>query len=106
MFHLTTHSYCGRSLPHLSTEDRAWARDQTAALLRRRRRQGFRVILGSRTEDYRSYEVMEPDDGYNNLVPDECGIIALRRELFECGECGSKYDQQEAARQCCCEFCE
>ena len=104
MFHLVTHSYCGMSLPHLTTEDRAWARAQTAALLRKRRRAGFRVVLGSRTEDYRSYEVLEPAVCY--LVPDECGIIALRRELFACGECGSEYDQQEAARQCCCEFCE
>ena len=104
MFHLVTHSYCGMSLPHLTTEDRAWARAQTAALIRKRRRDGFRVILGSRTATYRSYEVLEPEECH--LVPDECCIIALRRELFACGECGSEYDQQEAARQCCCEFCE
>ena len=101
MFHLITHSYCGMSLPHLSTEDRAWARSQTAALLRKRRRQGLRVILGSRTEDYRSYEVLEPEDCH--LVPDECGIIALRRELFECGECGSKYELKADAYLCCTE---
>ena len=102
MFHLVTHSYCGMSLPHVSTEDRAWARSQTAALLRKRRQAGFRVILGSRTADYRSYEVLEPEDCH--LVPDECGIIALRRELFECGECGSEYEDRDAASSCCREF--
>jgi hypothetical protein len=93
-------------IPHVDTVDRAEARQEAAALIRRRRRQGFPVAMLQRG---RAWEVLEPEGAL--MVPDQCGTISLQRDVFTCGECDSEHDTAADARECCthrdlCEYLE
>jgi hypothetical protein len=76
--------------------DDADARTAAARLIRRRRRQGFPVVI---LERGREWEVMEPEGCA--MVPDACGVLYISRETFGCRECGCDYDTRDDAAQCC-----
>ncbi len=96
MFHVRQFPYSGLSMPARTFEDSIEARADVADLIRRRRRQGFPVTILVRGKQW---EVGEPADCA--MVPDACGTIQIRREDFDCTECGTPYGTLDGARACC-----
>jgi hypothetical protein len=77
--------------------DNAEARQDIARRLRSAR-QRYDVTTLTPGEEW---EILEPED--SQMVPDACGTLTLRRQTFECRECGSKHDTKEEAYACCTE---
>lgn len=92
------HAYCGMTVPHGEYDTLPSARVKIAAILRRRRRQGFPIAVLTRG---REWEVQEPDGAL--MVPDQCGILtlAVKHRPHACGECGTRYYDRQAAADCC-----
>ena len=104
MYYLTRYAYCGMRVPVGTFECRDDARRAAARALGQFRAEGFPVVTLDRGE---CWEVCEPDDAV--MVPDACGTIVLRRESFECRECGFDHDTRDDAAACCAEsfnYCE
>jgi len=96
MYHLLQFPYCGLSMPPAVFDHEEAARNMAAALLRRRRSQGFPVSILARG---REWEVGEPEGAA--LVPDQCGTVELSHQTFECRECGTEHETRDDSRQCC-----
>src|SRR5688572_23661313 len=99
MYYLKQFPFCGLSMPREYCGDRADARYAAAQLLKRRRRQGFPVIILARGA---RWEILEPADAV--MVPDQCGTVAIQRETFECRECGFDHDDRDSAAECCADM--
>jgi hypothetical protein len=89
-------AYCGLSAPATRCEDRADARLHVAEYLRRARRSGLPVTT---VEPGIQWEILEPAQAA--MVPDDCGLLTLSHDTFECRECGCEYETPECAGQCC-----
>jgi len=90
-------SYCGMSGIAERFDDSTDARAEAADRLRRYRRR-YRVAMLTRGQEW---EILEPENCA--MVPDSCGILTLRRQFFQCRECGSRYDTRHDALHCCCD---
>jgi hypothetical protein len=88
--------YCGMAGVPQECETRAEARRAAAAWLRAARSDEFPVVTLARGEEW---EIQEPD--WAEMVPDECGILYIEHRTWECRECGSACETQEAAWGCC-----
>jgi len=97
MYTLNHHAYCGMSGIEEEHEDKPDARKEAADRLRAYR-QNFHITTLVRGAEW---EIQEPEDSV--MVPDECGVLALRHVTFECRECGSDCETKEAAAECCAE---
>lgn len=100
MYHVRQFSYCGCNVPERPYQDEREARGDVADILRRRRRQGFPVVIIERGKEW---EVCEPENCV--LVPDQCGIVRIDRVMARCQECGTAWDTADEAAECCTEDC-
>ena len=102
MYTLRMAAYCGMGYPVTEPdEDRAEARAAAARILRRRRRQGFPVVMLNRGLEW---EIQEPLACV--MVPDQCGTLYIHHDTFPCSECGNVCETRDAARDCCAETIE
>ena len=92
------HSYCGMEGIPREHDERAEARADVASVIRARRRAGYYVV----TLDDHRWEVCEPED--SAMVADDCGVLSLTRQTFDCLECGGYNDTPEDAASCCPSF--
>ena len=96
---LRFNAYCGMS--HILQEgDKDECRDIAAKTIRRRRRQGYPVVVLAPKEQW---EIQEPDGAC--MVPDECGVLTLATDIRKCPWCGRQFEPETFAQRFCDEGC-
>lgn len=84
--------YCGMETYCEDHETMEEARQDAAKFIKRMRKKEFQVT----NIDTNKWEVLEPDDC--SMIPDQCGILWIRKIAGECNECGGDCDTN--ARLC------
>ena len=96
MYRLKFATYSGMTYPICESVDRVDVRTAAAEQIRRARQNGDPIVILKRGEHW---EFETPDSAAT--IGDRDGLMYIVRDMFECHECGSEYDERDLAYSCC-----